>query len=503
MEYNYNGYQDSEIVIGLVGAVGVDLNQVIESIKDKFNFFNYHIKMIKISEHVISVLSADFDAPKKRYDRVNYLMEKGNILRNKTKDNSFMAKAVAANISFYRNFKKTKKKKDNPLGRIAFIISSLKTPDEVHELRKIYSDGFFLIGVYSSERLRLDELTKKNMSEDEARKLIERDGDESNKYGQKTRDTYHLSDFFINYDGDVPKLANDIDRIIDLIFGHPYITPTFDEYAMFMAFSASLRSADLSRQVGAVVTYDNQILSTGANDVPAYGGGLYWPEYNRENKKIEDYQDGRDYIIGYDSNKIEQFSIVDNIILDLESDSELGLSHEQLKEITTKLRKSKIKDITEYGRVVHAEMEAVLSCARNNISTKNATLYCTTFPCHNCAKHIIASGITRVLYIEPYPKSKALKFHKDSISLTDSDKDEKNNKVIFEPFVGGGPKSFFKLFSMNVGIGNVIKRKDQEGKKIDFVRENAKLKTVMLPSSYIERERYAASQLLDMMEKIK
>ena len=177
------------------------------------------------------------------------------------------------------------------------------------------------------------------MSEDDARKLIERDGDESNKYGQKTRDIYHLSDFFINYDGDVPKLANDIDRIIDLIFGHPYITPTFDEYAMFMAFSASLRSADLSRQVGAVVTYDNQILSTGANDVPAYGGGLYWPEYNRENKKIEDYQDGRDYIIGYDSNKIEQFSIVDNIILDLESDSELGLSHEQLKEITTKLRK--------------------------------------------------------------------------------------------------------------------------------------------------------------------
>ncbi|WP_268873033.1 hypothetical protein [Morganella psychrotolerans] len=40
-------------------------------------------------------------------------------------------------------------------------------------------------------------------------------------------------------------------------------------------------------------------------------------------------------------------------------------------------------------------------------------------------------------------------------------------------------------------------------KKIDFNRENAKLKTVMLPSSYIERERYAASQLVDMMEKIK
>ncbi|MDN3612645.1 hypothetical protein QWZ16_23945 [Vibrio ostreicida] len=26
------------------------------------------------------------------------------------------------------------------------------------------------------------------------------------------------------------------------------------------------------------------------------------------------------------------------------------------------------------------------------------------FPCHNCAKHIVASGIKRVVYVEPYPK---------------------------------------------------------------------------------------------------
>ncbi|MFO2375906.1 cytidine deaminase, partial [Pseudomonas aeruginosa] len=67
-------------------------------------------------------------------------------------------------------------------------------------------------------------------------------------------------------------------RVIDILFGQPYVTPTFDEYAMFMAFSASLRSADLSRQVGAVLTRDEGIISTGANDVPKAGGGLYWPE---------------------------------------------------------------------------------------------------------------------------------------------------------------------------------------------------------------------------------
>ena len=44
----------------------------------------------------------------------------------------------------------------------------------------------------------------------------------------------------------------------------------------------------------------------------------------------------------------------------------------------------------------HAEMEALLSCARSGVSTRGATLYSTTFPCHNCAKHIIAAGVARV-----------------------------------------------------------------------------------------------------------
>lgn len=504
MDCNYDGYNDSEIIIGLVGAVGIDLNQVFNKLKDKFGSFSYETKLIKISEDIISAFDKSTIVIKDNHDRIDYLMSQGNLLRSKSEDNAFMAKASAAKISIIRNIIK---KGDEPLGRTAFVISSLKTPEEVNELRKIYSEGFYLIGVYSSEDSRLKYLTKtKNINDKAASSLMERDKDESNKYGQKTRDTYHLSDFFINYDGDTNKLTNDIWRIIDLIFGHPFITPTFDEYAMYMAFSASLRSADLSRQVGAVVTNNNQILSTGANDVPTYGGGLYWPEYNKDFTEIEDVPNGRDYKKGYDSNKEEQRIIIDSIVSDLESDSKIKLSKSQVENIKENLKVSKIKDITEYGRVVHAEMEAILSCARNNISTKDSVLYCTTFPCHNCAKHIVASGINKVLYIEPYPKSKATEFHQDSIELLDSgEKQELNeqSKVIFKPFVGVGPKSFFKLFSINIGGGNVIKRKDKSGKIVKFNPESARIKTVMLPSSYIERERYAVSQLFDMMGKIK
>jgi deoxycytidylate deaminase len=42
-------------------------------------------------------------------------------------------------------------------------------------------------------------------------------------------------------------------------------------------------------------------------------------------------------------------------------------------------------DILEFGRVIHAEMSAISDAARLGRATKDATLFCTTFPCHICA----------------------------------------------------------------------------------------------------------------------
>ncbi len=151
--------------------------------------------------------------------------------------------------------------------------------------------------------------------------------------------------------------------------------------------------------------------------------------------------------------------------------------------------------------MVHAEMESILSCARSEISTYRTTLYCTTFPCHNCAKHIVASGITKVVYIEPYPKSKAFDFHKDSI--TSSENIDDKEKVIFEPFVGVGPRCFFNQFSINLGVGYKIERKDKStGKVMKWERKNGKLRIQMLPSSYIEKELNAADILNRIVTEI-
>src|SRR5690349_8629760 len=48
---------------------------------------------------------------------------------------------------------------------------------------------------------------------------------------------------------------------------------------------------------------------------------------------------------------------------------------------------------------------------------KGATLFCTTFPCHMCARLIIASGVKAVVLIEPYPKSKTHDLYSDSVEV--------------------------------------------------------------------------------------
>ncbi|MFA5719956.1 MAG: dCMP deaminase family protein [Acholeplasmataceae bacterium] len=50
---------------------------------------------------------------------------------------------------------------------------------------------------------------------------------------------------------------------------------------------------------------------------------------------------------------------------------------------------------TKYPYVVHAEMNAVLNATQ---SLKDATLYVTLFPCHDCAKLLIQAGITEIVY---------------------------------------------------------------------------------------------------------
>ena len=74
-------------------------------------------------------------------------------------------------------------------------------------------------------------------------------------------------------------------------------------------------------------------------------------------------------------------------------------------DLLRELKGTQFMDIGEFSRPVHAEMAAIIDSAARGVAVDGQTMYVTTFPCHNCAKHIIAAGLQRVIYLEPYPKS--------------------------------------------------------------------------------------------------
>lgn len=122
----------------------------------------------------------------------------------------------------------------------------------------------------------------------------------------------------------------------------------WDEYFMGVALLAAKRSKDPSTQVGAcIVDKDNKILSTGYNGFP-YGC----------------------------------------------SDDEFPWE-----------RSGDFGD-TKYPFVVHAELNAILNATGKNLI--GAKIYVALFPCNECAKAIIQSGIKEIVYLsDKYAKTES------------------------------------------------------------------------------------------------
>jgi len=354
----------------------------------------------------------------------------------------------------------------------AYILRSLKHPHEIETLRNVYGKGFFLISVYSPREVRVNALSdrisksqfgKGNNARAKAEEIVERDElEENTELGQDVKDAFPMADLFVDNRNKVA-LDSQISRFLQLLFGNIFLTPSRDEHGMYYARSAALRSADLGRQVGAAILRpEGDLIAVGCNDVPKFGGDLYWPG---------DKGDARDFQHGIDAMAEERTQVIGELLerfsrhgLLSHDDSEVELSRLVQELVSGDMKKvlkgTRVMNLLEFGRSVHAEMAALMTAARLGISVQGSTLFSTTFPCHMCARHIVASGIKRVVYIEPYPKSKAKQLHQDSISVDPSH--ESADHVNFEPFVGVSPKQYQEIFNARES------RKDGEGKIVDW-----------------------------------
>ena len=114
---------------------------------------------------------------------------------------------------------------------------------------------------------------------------------------------------------------------------------SWDEYFMSIAMLSAMRSKDPSTQVGAcIVNSEKRILSMGYNGMPKHCSDDEFP-WDRDGSPLS----------------------------------------------------------SKYLFVCHAELNAILNC--NSGSVRGCTVYSTLFPCNECAKAIIQSGISEVVYM--------------------------------------------------------------------------------------------------------
>lgn len=214
---------------------------------------------------------------------------------------------------------------------------------------------------------------------------------------------------------------------------------------MHAAWVASLRSACLSRQVGAsIMDAHGEILAVGRNDPPAFDGGLYGDGDDDDTERdFRCYRwSGEIDTRPHCRNDITKQMIYGQVLDALRGRSLLAPGCTS-KHIEDALASTRIRDLIEFSRAVHAEMDALLSLTRRSgPSPVGGTLYCTTHPCHSCARHIVAAGIHEVVYIEPYDKSMAVELHSDALC----DDPSQPHKVVCRLFAGVAPRRFARLF---------------------------------------------------------
>ncbi len=199
-------YEQQDLVIAFVGAVGVQLPKVEKLFEERIQKAKFSVHHIKISEEIIAKLKTT--KPKgsgeSKGERLQRLMDGGNHARREANDDGVLASGAAAKIAELR-------RAPNIARGNAFFIHSLKHPDEVQRLREIYPRGFYLVGVHADPNRRKDYLTDDlGFDEKEIEDLMKRDLDEDIESGQKLIDTFHLADFFVRIAGDDERLKKSI-----------------------------------------------------------------------------------------------------------------------------------------------------------------------------------------------------------------------------------------------------------------------------------------------------
>jgi len=484
-----------ELFFGFVAPIGAEINTSLSAFRKYFEAVGYRVEEIKVTDifHVFSqyVIS---ETPLKRsnaFERYSTYIKYGDQLRKHFDDDAILAVATIRRIMRQR----IRLKPETPFTKTVFLLHQFKRKEEIDLLRSIYDKLFFQISIYSRRGARVDSLARtfshssyafgSNDFRSQAEQIVQIDENEiADAHGQRVAKIFHDADFIVSTEAEITTEKQTI-RFCESILGSNKISPTRNEYGLFMAKAAALRTLDLSRQVGAAIfSKTGEIVALGSNEVPRAGGGTYW---------CDEVFDDRDYVRGVDANDERKRENLADLL------KRVGKTEQEIEKalLSDSIRDSQIMDALEYGRVVHAEMAALTDAARLGTPVKDGVLYCTTFPCHMCAKHIVAAGIARVVFLEPYPKSLAIDLHTDAIQVENGDRGryQRYPSIHFDHFFGISPRRYRELFERG-------RRKDNEGKFLEYINGVRRPNIDYLNPFYNEMEKEIMDSNDDILAKV-
>jgi deoxycytidylate deaminase len=495
---------EREAFLALIAPIGINIEEVVHVLSEKASQINYTPHTIKLTDTLKDLKLVEDSYPHELARYKAYIAAGDQLCQDTDRGDILVLFGIARLLKGGEV-----ERRSHVTTRRLNIFRQIKRPAEHATLERTYGRNILFVGCFAPKDSRVSYLVKKLKARDrlsndaalesQALDIISIDEDESDhEFGQKVIDCYPKSDFILDCTSR-RTLESSCERLLNIYFGHPFISPTRDEYASYIANAAAYRSLDLSRQVGAAIFGPNgEIISMGCNEVPAAGGGTYWCDQSN---------DARDFVLGYDSNQRVREDMARDALAKLKdkgwisselTDRDINALAREVFQSGSKedgidagpWRDSMISDVIEYGRMVHAEMNALTDAARFRRSTQGATLYCTTMPCHMCAKLIIAAGIDRVVYVQPYVKSLTAELFEDSVVLEGRPNDERVN---FESLKGVTPAGFKRAFAKS------YKRKNEDGSAKVWDKLKSKPSFLTAIPYYVDLEIEVLDELREIM----
>jgi deoxycytidylate deaminase len=402
-------------IVGLTGAFGSGCTTATKHLRDTRKFAE-----VRLSDAIRNTWAKSHQGDPTRLD----LQRLGDELRQQNHPGVLVELALTDLAA-----KNNGKLPDN------LVVDGLRNIGETEYLRDVYGYRFTLIAVLASFDARWDRIgstyTDRGLGQTDFIADDQRDKNEETPYGQQVELCVDKADILIDNSVSVStaEFKKKLLEFVDLATGRSLRGATQSEILMNIAFSSSHSSKCIKRHVGAVVAdLNGQIVSAGYNENPlGTNPCIEEPQYQ--------HQCFRDII------RNQHF----------ESLSKRGarcpVCGEKMifspgppwrcQACTDKGQKTNLESFffpdraMSWCTAVHAEVWAILAAGGR---ARGGVLYTTTFPCAQCAEKIVQSGITKVVFTEPYPDP----YGADRLKL---------GKVELEQFEGVRSSSFERIFS--------------------------------------------------------